>query len=203
MKKLMLVAAIAVFGLSNVNAQEDVTAFGFNESDVLLEGSLGYSHTKDKNTDTKNNEFTINPKIGYFVSDDLAIGVQGSFTSGTSEVAGVDVTDAKSFGAGVFARYYFLELGQRFKTYTELGVGYASAKDKINDVKADGFGAGLNLGINYFVTDNIAISFGLADVLSYSSAKIDGGKAVSGFNADINVFNNFFETAQFGLSFKL
>lgn len=199
----MLVAACAVFGLSNVNAQEIEPTYGFEESSILLEGSLGFNSTKDKNTDTKTNGFSINPKIGYFLTEDLAIGVEGAFTSDTREVAGTDVSDDKTFGAGVFARYYFLDLGKRFKTYTELGLGYASIKDKINDIEADGFGAGLNLGINYFVTDNIAISFGLADLLSYSSAKVDGGESVSGFNANLNVFNNFFETAQFGLTFKL
>lgn len=199
----MLIAAVAVFGLSNVNAQEVEPTYGFEESGIILEGSLGFNSTKDKNTDTKTNGFSINPKIGYFLTDDFAIGVEGAFSSSTSEVAGTDITDDKTFGAGVFARYYFLDLGKRFKTYTELGLGYASIKDKINDAKADGFGAGLNLGINYFVTENIAISFGLADVLSYSSAKADGGEAVSGFNGNINVFNNFFDTAQFGLLFKL
>lgn len=203
MKKVMFMAAFAVFGLSHVNAQEVEPNYGFQESDILLEGSLGFNSTKDKNTDTKTNGFSINPKIGYFITEDFAVGVEGAYGSATSEIAGLDVLDNKEFGAGVFARYYFLDLGKRFKTYTELGVGYASIKDKINDTKADGFGAGLNLGINYFVTDKIAISFGLADIVSYTSAKADGGKAVSGFNADINVFNNFFDTAQFGLLFKL
>ncbi|MGC1633657.1 MAG: outer membrane beta-barrel protein [Gelidibacter sp.] len=203
MKKVMIMAAIAVFGLSNVNAQEVETSYGFEEGGIILEGGLGFSSTKDKNTDTKTNGFTINPKVGYFITEDFAVGVEGSFDSSTTEVLGTDVRDNKSFGAGVFARYYFLDLGKRFKTYTELGLGYASSKNKIADVKADGFGAGLNLGINYFVTENIAISFGLADVLSYTSAKVDGGKAVSGFNGDINVFNNFFDTAQFSLLFKL
>ena len=203
MKKVMIMAAIAVFGLSNVNAQEVETTYGFEEGGIILEGGLGFNSTNNKNTDTKTNGFSINPKVGYFLTEDFAVGVQGSYNSSTTEVRGTDVSDNKAFGAGVFARYYFLDLGKRFKTYTELDLGYSSSKNKITDVKADGFGAGLNLGINYFVTENIAISFGLADVLSYTSSKVEGGKAVSGFNGNINVFNNFFDTAQFGLLFKL
>lgn len=195
--------AVAVFGLSQVNAQEVETSYGFDESDIMLEGGLGFNTTKDKNTDTKTSGFSINPRVGYFITEDFAVGVEGAFNTATREVAGIDTGDNKSFGAGIFARYYFLDLGKRFKTYTELGVGYVSSKDKIADIKADGFGVGLNLGINYFVTETIAISFGLADVVSYSSAKVDGGEAVSGFNGNINVFNNFFDTAQFGLLFKL
>ncbi|WP_027125176.1 outer membrane beta-barrel protein [Gelidibacter mesophilus] len=203
MKKLMIMTAVAVFGLSQVNAQEVETSYGFDESDIMLEGGLGFNTTKDKNTDTKTSGFSINPRVGYFITEDFAVGVEGAFNTATREVAGIDTGDNKSFGAGIFARYYFLDLGKRFKTYTELGVGYVSSKDKIADIKADGFGVGLNLGINYFVTETIAISFGLADVVSYSSAKVDGGEAVSGFNGNINVFNNFFDTAQFGLLFKL
>ena len=203
----MLMAAIAVFGLSNVNAQEVEKTYGFDAGDVILGGGVGINTTKNKNFDTKSTEFSINPKVGYFINDDFAVGVQGSFTTGTAtkNTAGVisDSKDLKSYGAGVFARYYFLDLGKRFKTYTELGLGYESLNDKITDTKADGFGAGLNLGINYFVNKNIAISFGLADILSYSSAKVEGGKSVSGFNGNLNVFNNFFETAQFGVLFVL
>ena len=199
----MFMAAFAVFGLSNVNAQETDKTYGFEEGNIMLEGGLGFNTTKDKNDDTKSNAFSINPKVGFFITEDFAVGVEGNFESSTSSKEGNDVSDNKVFGAGVFARYYFLDLGKRFKTYTELGLGYASSKNKITDTKADGFGAGLNLGINYFVTENIAISFGLADVVSYRSAKVDGGEAVSGFNGNVNVFNNFFDTAQFGLLFKL
>lgn len=196
-------AAFAVFGLSNGFAQEAETTYGFEEGGIILEGNLGYNSTNDKNNDSKINGFTINPKLGYFLTEDFVVGVQASYNSYTREIAGTDVNDNKVFGAGVFGRYYFLDLGKRFKTYTELGLGYSTDKDKINDFKTKGFGAGLNLGINYFVTDKIAISFGLADVLSYNSSKADGGKAVSSFNGNINVLNNFFETAQFGLLFKL
>lgn len=196
-------AALAVFGLSNVNAQEDETTYGFEEGNVILEGNLGFNSTNNKNNDAKTNGFSIAPKAGYFLTEDFAVGVELGYNSFKREVAGLDTEDTSTFGAGVFARYYFLDLGKRFKTYTELGVGFASSKDDIADVKADGFAAGLNLGINYFVTENIAISFGLADVLSFNSAKVDGGEAVNNFNANINVFNNFFNTAQFGLMFKL
>ena len=199
----MLMAAIAVFGLSNVNAQDTDTTYGFEESGIFLEGGLGFNSTNNKNSDTKTSGFSISPKVGYFLTDDFAVGVQGSYISSTREVGGTDTADNKTFGAGIFGRYYFLDLGKRFKTYTELGLRYGSSKDKIADTKADGFGGGINLGINYFVTENIAISFGLADLLSYSSSTADGSKAVSGFNGNINVFNNFFDTAQFSLLFKL
>ncbi|MDA0176455.1 MULTISPECIES: outer membrane beta-barrel protein [Mesoflavibacter] len=202
MKKLFIAATIALFGFT-ANAQEEQT-FGFANGDVIVEGNLGYNNVNDKNTEEKTNEFSINPKAGYFVSDDLAVGIELSYNSATQDVAGTETADFSAFGAGVFARYYFLDLGSRFTTYSELGLGFASAENKIADVKSNGFGAGLGLGINYFVKENIAINFGLTDVLSYNTSKVDadGAESVSEFNANLNVFNNFFQTAQFGLTFK-
>jgi outer membrane protein len=120
-------------------------------------------------------------------------------------------TKTTTFGAGVFARYYFLDLGKRFKTYGEFGVGFDSAKTEVevpgvdvDDFKTNGIGAGLGLGLNYFVKENIAINFALTDVLSFRSDKadVDGAEAVTSFNGNLNVFNNFFQTAQFGLTWK-
>lgn len=205
MKKVFFIAALAVVSFSNVNAQEvETPIYGFQQGNVFLEGNLGYSNKNDKNIDEKTKDFTINPKIGYMISEDLAFGAEFNYQSANQTRAGVDTRDISAFQAGLFARYYFLDLGQRFKTYTELGVGYGSLKDDLTDLKANGVNAGLNLGINYFVTENIAISFGLSDILSYSTYKVDadGAESVNEFNANFNVLDNFFTTAKFGLLFK-
>lgn len=204
MKKLLMFAAIAVFGLSNVNAQDE-PIFGFYEGDVIVEGNVNFNSTNDKNSDTKTNEFGISPKVGYFLSDDLAIGGMLDFNSYKREVAGTDTNKTSGFGFGVFGRYYFLELGERFKTFTELGIGYNTDDDKIADLKENTIGAGLTLGINYFVKENIALSFGLDNLLSFSSSKLDtsGAKAETNFNLGAGSVNNpFGGTANFGVLFK-
>ena len=214
MKKVLLIAAVAVFGLSNVNAQDvETPEFGFAQGDVFLEGNFRYSSNKDNNEPvTTNSAFVFTPKAGYFVTEDLAVGVQLGLASFKDKVEFEDTSfeeKTSGFGAGVFARYYFLDLGKRFKTFGEFGVNlngstYDDGVDGTDDIKENGFGAGLGLGMNYFVTENIAITFGLSDILSYNSSKVDldGAESESDFNANINVFNNFFATAQFGLLFK-
>ncbi|KAA5823650.1 porin family protein [Algibacter amylolyticus] len=206
MKKLLIIAAVAVFGLSNVNAQDDAKAYGFNEGDVFLEGNIGFSSTNDKNFDEKTNSFTIAPKVGFFLNEDLAIGGQLTFNSFKEEVSGTDTVDNSTFGAGVFARYYFLDLGQRFKTFTEFGIAYATSDNKISDFKVNAIGASLDLGINYFVTEKIALTFGLRNVLGFTSTKadVDGAKAESNFNLGFgDVANPFSGNASFGLLYKL
>jgi outer membrane protein len=206
MKKLLFTAAIAVLGFTNVNAQEEAKTFSFAEGDIILEGNVGFSSQNDKNFDEKSSGFNVSPKLGYFLSEDLAIGADLSFRSFKTEVAGTDTEDFSGFGAGVFARYYFLDLGERFKTYTEFGVGYESLNDKIVDSKFNTIGAGLDLGINYFVTEKIALSFGLRNVLSFSSGKsdADGAEAETNFNLGFgDVANPFGGNASFGILFKL
>ncbi len=214
MKKLLLTVT-AVAGLAFVsNAQE----FGFDKGNFIVEGSFQSSNTNDKNTKEKESAFNFTPKAGYFVTDKIAVGVELGFGQNKeTSYSGPDndiknVASQNVFGAGVFGRYYFLELGSRFKTYTEVGVGYLSltGEDKVGadpavkDPKVNGFGANAGVGVNYFLTDKIAVNFAFGDVLSYGSLKVDedGQKAVSSFNANINVFDNFFNTAQFGLTFK-
>lgn len=201
MKKLSILA-LFVAGFVFTNAQEETT-YGFGQGDVFVEGNIGFNSTNDKNTDIKINSFEFNPKAGYFISEDFAVGVQLSIANETVDTSAAEAKE-NAFGAGAFARYYFLELGQRFKTYGEFGLGFISYKSEFGSIesKASGFGAELGLGMNYFVTENIAIGFALSDILAYNSYKQDGGEAISEFNGNINVFNNFFSTAQFGLTFK-
>ncbi|HLW62486.1 MAG TPA: outer membrane beta-barrel protein [Flavobacterium sp.] len=212
MKKVLLSLAVLATGVA-VQAQE---GFGFKEGDILLEGSLQLNSGKESGTmggtDVSLKESTtfFNPKAGYFINDQFVLGVElgvGSYKQ-IQEVGSTESEEkSNGFYAGVFGRYYFLELGQRFKTYSELGVGMNNTKytDNIGNVsKTSGFGAGLGLGINYFVTPKIAINFGLSDLLHFSTEKdknTDMKTTESG--ANINVFDNFFSTASFGLTFKL
>ncbi|WP_158961075.1 outer membrane beta-barrel protein [Myroides fluvii] len=212
MKKLVLsLAAVAAFGFT-ANAQEkEKPTFGFQEGNIMIEGSFQISDKviKDSNSGLKDKttHYTFNPKVGYFLSDKVAVGASLGFGKGLleSDVLPVDVTGTKLY-AGAFARYYFLELGSRFKTYAEVGVGYQENKVSDAKYKETGLAAGIDLGFNYFVTEKLAVTFALGNVFSYSNydAKQNGNKieSVSSTEANLNVFNNFFDNATFGLVYK-
>lgn len=199
MKKLLLTAA-AVFAFGFANAQD--SNFGFEKGNVIVEGNLSFNSTNNKNTEVKTNNFEFNPKAGYFLTDKFALGLQLEVGSFKEKTAGTETDKSSNFNAGVFGRYYFLNLGQRFKTYAEAGLGMTSGKDGLGDAKYSGFEANAGLGINYFISESFAINFGLTDILDYNTSKWDGAKNVSEFNGNVNLFNNFFETAQFGLTYK-
>lgn len=232
MKKLLLLSAFAVFGLS-VNAQEEgEKTFGFEKGNIIVEGNLGFSSGTETDSDEtgdlfeeKTSSFRFNPKAGYFISDQFAVGIQLSLNSSKIENTNMildpsvtEETKRSTFGAGVFARYYFLELGKRFKTYGEFGLGFNSGNtettvtgvdDPTQDYDTSGFNTGVGIGMNYFITECFAINFVLTDILSYSSNKgennLEGASdetKSSGFNGNLNIFNNFFDTATFGLTYK-
>ena len=189
--------------------------FGFQKGDGLLEGAIGVNATDFKSTEQKSSSFSLSPKLGYFITNKTAIGVQVSFNrskntnySGTNEAYSL----TNSVGVGVFARYYFLEIGPRFKTYGEAGLGYINAGGENNNgttsVKFDRtntIGINGSVGANFFLTDNIAIGYQFANVIGYSTTKANtsGAKASNNFNLNLNSFGNFFSTGQFSLTFKL
>ncbi|MGV3460566.1 MAG: outer membrane beta-barrel protein [Flavobacterium sp.] len=217
MKKVILSAAAIVAIAFSAKAQEAETpAFGFSAGNIIVEGNLSWNSTKEEEpgVETKESDFTFNPKAGYFVTDKFAVGIELGVGSSKTEVSpeGAPTAETKSnfFGAGVFGRYYFLDLGQRFKTYAEVGVGFGGGKTELDGTevtKNSGVNAGFDLGINYFITPSFAINFGLSDVLSYNSFTVEDSPTgeetkTNTFEGNLNVFNNFFDTATFGLTYK-
>ena len=216
--------AVAVFGFANMQAQEDSSTFGFEEGNIIVEGNVGFSSTKETDAATpavesKTTGFNISPKVGYFLSDDLAVGIKLGFGLSKTETGSTIDSDVSAVGAGVFARYYFLELGKRFKTYTEFGLGFGTTKEKepflgtetmtTND---NAISAGLDIGANYFITENIAVTFGLMDILSISSTKreitstVANSEKLSSSGTDVSFglgnVNNPFSNIRFGILFK-
>lgn len=203
MKKIILTVA-AVFALSFANAQDkkESKGFGFSEGDIFVEGSLMMNSKNDKNAEEKTSSTDFSPKAGYLVSDNFAVGLSLGIESGKVTTPGA-TSKTSGFHFGAFGRYYFLELGERFKTYTEFGFSVGSDKDAAS-VKTNTFDLGAGLGMNYFVTPKVAISFGLGNVINYGTSKTDqsGDKGENSMNVNVNVFNNFFNTPTFGALYK-
>ena len=103
MKKLFFVAAFAVFSLTSVNAQEDNTKGGFAQGDLFVSGTASYS--SEKFMDDKAEVFAFVPKIGYFVDDNIAVGLQLGYGFTKAESGSTNIGDVSAFSAGAFARY--------------------------------------------------------------------------------------------------
>ncbi|MXO06188.1 outer membrane beta-barrel protein [Flavobacterium sp. HBTb2-11-1] len=144
MKKIVL-AAIAVLGFTFANAQTG----GFAKGDTFISGALNVN--SEKTGDAKSSGFTIEPKVGYFVTENIAIGAKLGFGS---DKVGDDKTN--SFTAGAFGRYYFTPASQ-FSIYGQAGLDFTNYKHKPGDFKSNEIGANLGLGLSYFLSNHFAI----------------------------------------------
>jgi len=194
MKKLLLMAAVAVFGLSNVNAQDDTTTGGFAEGDLFVSGSLGYNSTKMG--DFKTNTFEFSPSVGYFITENIALELNLLVGTSTDE----DDDKSSNFGAGLGATYFFTPASQ-FSFTVGAGVAYSTFKfepDGGDEFKSNAFGVVVAPGVNYFISDDFALRASIG-ALSYTSDKadVDGAEAENtfGLNLDLSDIN-------FGIIYK-
>ena len=195
MKKLLFTAAIAVLGFTSVNAQDDTTVGGFEKGDVFVSGSVSFGN--ESFGDESTNEFGFSPKVGMFLSDNIAAGLKLGYTSEKGDNNGVDFVDYTTLAVGAFGRYY-VSPESEFSLFAELGVDYKSIDDKLNDAKADGFDIAFAPGISYFVSKNFAIE-ATVGVLSYTTEKADFSGAESRDNFDIGLN---FANINFGVVYK-
>lgn len=189
MKKIIL-SAIAVMAFGFANAQESTGSKGFAKGDIFISGAVGI--TSDKTGDDKSSGFEVEPKIGFFVTENIAIGGKLGFGSYKEEEAGFgDTEDESRFTVGAFGRYYFSPASD-FSLFGELGVDYSSIDDKLNDYKENEIGANLGLGLSYFVSSNFAIEATWAG-LGYTSNDNGGDDADKtnsfGLGANMNSIN--------------
>lgn len=178
---------------SEMNSAKGIT---FEKRDIFIEGSVKISTGGD--TDY----YGFSPKLGYFLNDKLAVGGKINYSSNKNEV-----TDEKTnvFSVGAFARYYFLQMDKkRFKAYAETGIGYGRNKfeSQLESNTSNSITADINAGLNYFVTKNIAVTFILANILSYNSVSPENGPSSNTFQLNINLFENIFDQPQFGLLYR-
>ena len=197
MKKVLL-SAVALLAFGFANAQEETKGNGgFSKGDVFVTGAFTFGSTNDKDLEVKTNGFEIAPKVGYFLTENIAIGGKIGYKSEKVETVGVDTKDMAGLTLGAFGRYYFTPANQ-FSLFANLGLDYSSMENKLADYKVNGIDAGLGLGMNYFVSSNFSIEAGVA-VLGFSSEKADvtGADGKTGFN-----FGGDWRAVTFGVNYK-
>jgi len=188
MKKIVL-SAVAILAFGFANAQESSTGKGFSNGDIFISGSVGID--SDKTGDVKSSGFEITPKVGFFVTENIAIGGKLGFSSYKAENGVADTADQSAFTVGGFGRYYFTPASD-FSLFGELGIDYSSIDNKLADVKENEIGANLGLGLSYFVSSNFAIEATWAG-LGFASNDNGGDGAdktnTFGLGANLNSIN--------------
>jgi outer membrane protein len=115
--------------------------------------------------------FSFVPSIAYFVIDNLAIGLNSTFTSSSnkSESGNKDITTSILF---IPTAIYYFSMEGNIRPFAQLGVGLSSQSNKYvpksgNDDKTSASGLATNFGggFAYFIKENISLNFGLSYTL--------------------------------------
>ena len=196
MKKVLL-SAVAILGFTFANAQEEETTTngGFAQGDLFITGAVGFSSTSMD--EDKSSSFTIAPQVGYFLTENIAIGGKIGYTSMKAESGDVDTMDMSGFEVGAMGRYYFTPASQ-CSLFGQLAVDYSTMENKLADSKVNTFGAGLGLGVNYFIASNWSIEAGIG-LLGFESSKedVDGAEAENTFGLGVEM-----RQITFGINYK-
>ena len=189
MKKMLVVAALAI--CSFANAQKGT---------VLVGGNIGYSsETEDfGGAETKSNEFSFSPKVGYQFHDNWTVG--GEFTVASSkDDQGVNEYKTNSFKAGAFVRYT-RPLSQTFAVFADLGAGFQNQTNKnyigsnYSKAKADGMYIGVTPALFINMQKGFGLNFSIGG-LGYETLSYDNN------GPDVNSFYFIFgQTFNIGIS---
>ena len=175
MKKFkFILGALALMFISfTSNAQ-------FKKTDKFVEGTFGYSKTTGFER-----TYSINPTIGYFLTNRFAAGINAGI--------GEDGTQ-KATSIGAFGRCYFANT-KKLNIFSQLSV--SSNKLEVGKANATTTNANVGIGANYFVSKKIALTTSLASLVDYSELH-----SKSTFSVGFNGINNPLSAAKFCVLYK-
>lgn len=196
MKKLIVLAAVALFGTQVAKAQ-------FSKGDVILGGNLNVSTSSNKQKDVDNSKststtFGISPKVGMALNKNWVVGVFASSEFNTAKGADKIKSTSYFITPGIFARNYHMIGESKFAFFAEANAGYQLGQKKYDGDKTNtynGFAVNVVPGITYFVTKHFMVE-GVFGGLSYNY--IQDKKESTGVKTNTSTFDFNFPT-QFGL----
>ncbi|GAA3652021.1 hypothetical protein [Flavivirga jejuensis] len=165
MRKLLLCAAIAVFGLSSVNAQGEQTSKGkilieANTGNAML-GSTGINFVSSDGSSAYN----VGLDGGYFIMDDLALKLGLGFGGDNPDVGDSE----SSFSYRLGAKYY---VNSMIPVTVDLT---GASGDAVKIGNETPMWLGLGAGYAWFIGDNVSIEPGLRYNLSLNDQYTDEG----------------------------
>ena len=214
MKKLILLALLA-------SSTAAVQAQSIAAGTISLGGSIGYnqntakSEFKSSNGDvftfeTTVSQFQFSPSAGYFLADNLALGLNLGYTAARTKqtFAGPRTTSPNPLDAsttlrvGPYVQYYKM-LSEQFGVLGTLGAGYQSSfmpfygnsnSNTVVESKAKGFYASLTPGVIFFPVPKFGISASIGG-LDYDRVGVERSDDANGRTQSVSAFG-----AGFGLS---
>ena len=162
MKKTKIIAFLLLASALAANAQ-------ITKGNWMVGGTMNFSSVES--TSYSNNVeyklkgigLSINPNLGYFITDRFCIG--GSIGYNYSNPEG-DNNNSSGIGFSPFVRYYFLDTEKTVNVFANAGYGYSSGKTESGN-KSHGSGYGISAGPVIYFNNSV----GLEMSINYSKSK--------------------------------
>lgn len=202
MKTRMFLSAIAFLGsLSLISAQV------LDQGNFVMGSKIGISANDSRvsvrtNTVDQKGEgpsaFQLNfaPNVGYFLIDNLAVGMGLDYTFNRLENPNQDKTDDSDLLFGPFARYY-LPVGDDMAFFLETDFGFGNSSDQQyigedrQSINTHVFAFGLGPGFTIFSTQDI----GIEALLKYNYARSQFETENGGVNTTTTTRTNQFDVS--------
>ncbi|MFT3902965.1 MAG: OmpW family outer membrane protein [Niabella sp.] len=193
MKKITLLFAILTVGTFAATAQTEKGRFVVSGQSNLNFSSVSskvYYDKKKVGDYGKTTSFNFTPGVGYFVIDNLSVGLDVGLNFSRFKAEGEDADKSETVSLIPSATYYFPLEGQ-VKPYVNAGAGYAFNSNGSSDKeKASGVAYGGSAGIAVFLKSNLSIDLGVGYTGTRLKNKYDekievragGVAAVAGFS---------------------
>lgn len=208
MKRIVLIGAVALFGLSNAQIAKGTT---------YLSGQVEYNHSENNeyySNNKKDDVIKILPTAGYFVTTNLAIGLGAGYKSAVTKykIGGDFLSNAleikytdNAFVVAPFMRKYWT-LSDKLYIFGQLQVPLEFGQEKQDSnsevymgdpLLAPSFsrknnythiGVNIKSGLDYFVSKNWSIEATIGE-FGYNTSKrdIDGAKRNNSYKFDVNL----------------
>ena len=183
MKKVLLTLT-AIAGLT-IAAQAQT-----EQGKIMVGGQVGFQTSKVKDTDFKDNSFSINPTVGYFVSDNLAIGTGIGYNWSKDESVMDLSTKRDAFQVSPFVRKYSANGPLRFFAQLSVPMSWGKTTVETNNVKAESkfenYGVELAPGLAYFPTSKVGIELKVRGLYYNYNNNKTADRSTNTFGLDAN-----------------
>lgn len=194
MKKLILAAAIAVFGLNTVKAQESA---GFKGKWFIM-GQAGYGTSNDGDSQS----YSILPAVGNFVGPTVAVGAAVGYIGSKKEESSV-TTKTNLFTVQPLVRKYW---GINDKLFifgqAKVPIGFGKNTTEVSSVESEykytTYGLEIAPGVDYFLSSHwtVEAQFGLA---AWNGTSVKDGDSTNDFSFGLD--SGLLSGVSFGLKY--
>ncbi|HKK77924.1 MAG TPA: hypothetical protein VJ953_22790 [Saprospiraceae bacterium] len=200
MKKIILLFIASLFYFSG-----PLVAQFTNQGNFLAGATLGFSSSSSDiqflKTDTEAEgqgpaslQINFAPNIGYFLMDELALGLSMDFTFSRLKEPSTDRTEDSNLLFGPFVRYYF-PLDDDLAFFTEVSFGFGNSSDDLfiggqkQSINTTIFATGFGPGFTIFASNGI----GIEAIFKYNYARSRFNTLLDGINQETITRTNQFD----------